>query len=201
MYRNVGSFALVDTMKLINAYAEMTQTYINEGFEPYLTSFMFNIKRLGSRDPHSQVIDEVTRVYSNFITRVVRDPKQVRDSEYRPVLIGVPDYPVFKWTNGTKKRMQANNEGVHLHGILLIPPFNRLKVGVKDHFKIKRKSYIGPDFPLSRIDVQHIESDIPFTVDYVFKSLKRNWCGRDDILVLPKSRKEVSPARKMRSAD
>lgn len=201
MYRNIGSIALVDTIKLINAYAKMAQTYVDEGFEPYLISLMFNLKRLRSSGSHSQVIDDVTRVYSTFITRVVRDPNKVRDSEYRPVLIGVPDYPVFKWAAGTKEGIQVGDEGLHLHSILLIPPFNRLKVGVKDHFDINRKTYVRPDFPLSRVHVKHIDSDVPFIVDYVMKSLKRNWCDNDDILVLPKSRKEVSIVRKKRSAD
>lgn len=190
MYRNIPAVASANTKTTINGYTRIVQQFIDEGFEPYLMSFMFNPKRVGSRDQHLQVIDDVTRVYCRFITEVIRNPRKRGQTESRPILIGTPDYPVFKWSKPSGREIQDRNDGVHFHGMLLIPPFNRLKVGVKDHFTTKRKAYIGPDFPLSRIHVKHIESDIPFTVDYVMKALKHGWCSNDDILLLPKSRGE-----------
>jgi hypothetical protein len=77
--------------------------------------------------------DEVDRVYSTFITRVVRKPHSEYQKESRPILIGAPDRPVLKNEKQKLKDVKING-GVHLHGILLVPRQSRLKEGGEGAF-------------------------------------------------------------------
>jgi hypothetical protein len=75
--------------------------------------------------------------------------------------------------------------GLHFAGVLLIPPFNRLKRGVKEHFEVEQRIYIRPGFPLQRIHIEHIRTTPKRAVDYTFKALKKGRVGPDDLLILP----------------
>jgi hypothetical protein len=83
--------------------------------------------------------DEVDRVYSAFITRVVRRPHSEYQKDFRPMLIVAPDRPVLK-NEKQKLRDVKINSGVHMHGILLVPGRSRLKEGVEMRFKRYEKS-------------------------------------------------------------
>jgi hypothetical protein len=137
-----------------------------------------------------QMNDEVDRVYSTFITRVVRKPNSVYQKYLysRPLLIAVPDRPVPKHAKQRLKDVTINN-GRHMHGILVVPWDCRLKQDVVSHFEKFRDLYVKNR--LLRLDVRAIESNLPGVVDYAFKSMKDKEFGYDGIAVFPKSEAEL----------
>lgn len=183
--------------RYIAGVGQMVTDYIGpkRGFEPYIVTFMFKLGSLSPGFKDRQMRDEVCRVYARFLTECVRNPWSVHNKDNRPILIGCQDWPV--WKKEKKDRLlQLPWEGAHWGSILLVPPRVRLKNGVKDHFETyKRDAYVRPNFPLSRIHVQHIDYRPRAVVEYTLKSLAHRRCGPDDLLILPFSQSE-RPANK-----
>ena len=195
MSNNDTYVASVDIIQYIDGLAEWVTMYVHEGFEPYLIGFLFRLTSSNAGPSHQVMEGEIRRVYGRFLTENARYPWSKGNAGNRPVLIACPDWPIFKW-NKTSKVIDLPHGGVHAGGILLVPPRNNLKHGVKDHFEtVKRDSYIpqtvgAPKFPLSRIHIQHLDHSFGYVVDYAFKSLKRRRCTFGDIIVLPDSQSE-----------
>jgi hypothetical protein len=173
--------ASVDIHQYIEGFCQIIEDHIKRGFEPYMTTFMFKLATLNGWS--QQMSDEINRVYSRFLTECTRYPWSERNLDSRPVLIACPDWPVRK----RYKQDQIKTlpyEGAHWHGILLVPPKNRLKVGVKDHFEtVKRRAYVRVGLPLSRVHVEHISYQPRLATKYVLKSLARGRCTPDDLVI------------------
>jgi hypothetical protein len=105
------------------------------------------------------------------------------------VLIAAPDGRVFKHK---KQRLSdvTINDGVHMHGVLLVPWHSRLKEGVETHFKTHSKLYVRNN--LLRLNVQPIQSSPENVVDYAMKALKAGTFGCDDIIIFPKTGGEIT---------
>jgi hypothetical protein len=190
MSNNEPYVASVDINRHIDALAEWVTMYVNEGFEPYMIGFMFRLTSLNTSPSHQVMESEIRRVYARFLTENVRYPWSKGNVGNRPILVACPDWPVFKW-NKTSKPIYLPHEGAHAGGILLVPPRNDLKHGVKDHFEtVKRKAYVHSGLPLSRIHIQHMDHSYAYVVDYSLKSLKRRRCTSDDLIWLPDSQSE-----------
>jgi hypothetical protein len=174
--------------KIINGYSQWVQEYVDKGWNAFLVTFMF--KPLGGTDKVAlnKMMDEVERVYSTFITRVVRNPNSEYHKESRPILVAVPDRPVLK-NEKQKLRDVKINGGVHMHGILLVPGRSRLKEGVEAHFKRYENCYVRNS--LLRLNVKSIQSNPQEVVGYAFKSVKNRLFNCDDILIFPKAKTEI----------
>lgn len=61
--------------QLIAGYSELIRRRIDDGFNSYLLTFMFRSLHGSAKTLLVQMNDEVQRVYSTFVTRVVRNPK------------------------------------------------------------------------------------------------------------------------------
>jgi hypothetical protein len=180
--------ASIDVSQYIEGLCQLVEDHINRGFEPYMITFMFKLAMLNGR--FQQMGNEVNRVYSRFLTECVRCPWSKHNVHNRPVLIACPDWPVRKRYRQDQIKMLPW-EGAHWNGILLVPPKNRLTVGVKDHFEtVNRRGYVRPEMPLSRIHVEHISYQPQLATEYVLKSLTRRRCSPDDLVVCPFSRSE-----------
>jgi hypothetical protein len=176
--------------RYIGGIGQMVTDYIERGFEPYMVTFMFKLAMLESGSKDQQMLDEINRVYGRFLTECVRNPWSERNQDNRPVLIACQDWPVWK-KNKKDRLLSLPWEGAHWGSILLVPPWNRLKNGLKDHFDTyKRHVYVRPGMPLSRIHVQHIDYQPRLAVEYTLKSLVRRKCSLGDLLILPFSRSE-----------
>lgn len=176
---------------LIAGYSKWLKDYVDRrGWNPFLMTFMFKPLKGSQQAVIYQMNDEVERVYSTFITRVVRKPNVIfqRYSCECPILIAAPDRPVPKHKKQRLKDVTIN-DGRHMHGILVVPRASRLKQDVVSHFEKFRKLYVKNR--LCRLDVQAIESDLPGVVDYAFKSMKGAEFGYDDIVIFPKSEAEL----------
>jgi hypothetical protein len=133
--------------------------------------------------------DNICRFYSKLVTRVVRKPNSPLDLYKRPRMLAAPDYPVFKHS---KIGIDAAtiNDGLHVHGILVVPLKSRLKVDVASHVTQKPYLYVKP--PLRSIHFEPIENNFKRVTDYMMKSVKRGRCRWEDVFFLPKSPSELS---------
>jgi hypothetical protein len=192
MTRNSYQFASVDLVRYIDGLATMVRHYVKQGYEPYILTFQFRSLPDSDQASKDAMAREVERVYARFLTEVVRNPWSERNANSRPVFIGCPDWPVHKKKH--RRLFTDAQSGIHFAGILLLPPFNRLKAGVKHHFQDKRSAYIRRPHRLSSIHVEHVDTDVEKVVEYSFKALKHRRCHFDDIMVLPKSRSERKAA-------
>ena len=190
MFNSNSYVASVDINRYIDGLEEMVEMYVNEGFEPYMIGFMFRLSLLNKSASGRIIESEIRRVYSKFLTEVVRYPWSKSNIGNKPILVACRDWPVGKGKKAGKP-IYLPHEGVHAGGFLLIPPRNNLKHGVKDHFEtVKRNAYVRRGLPLSRIHIQHMDHPHGRTIDYSFKSLKRRRCTFDDVIYLPDSQSE-----------
>jgi hypothetical protein len=178
----------IPTSKLINGYSQWVQEYMNKGWNAFLLTFMFKPLSGGDKTTLNKMTDEVDRVYSTFITRVVREPHSEYQKESRPILIAAPDRPVLKNEKQKLKDIKING-GVHMHGILLVRRQSRLKQGVRAHFKRHEKRYVRNN--LLRLNVQPIESNAEEVVGYALKSVRNRLFTCDELLIFPKAETEV----------
>jgi len=184
------------SQELIKAYSQWIQQYIdNYGWNPFLMTFMFKPLKGRQEAIMQQMNDEVDRVYSTFITRVVRKPNSVyqRYLYSRPLLIAVPDRPVAKHAKQRLKDVTIN-DGRHMHGILVVPWDCRLKQDVVSHFDKFRQLYVKNR--LLRINIKPIDCDLGGVVDYAFKSIKNRKFDCDDVLIFPKAEAELRARRR-----
>jgi hypothetical protein len=199
MRRNAKTFASVErTVSSVEiAYyvaglAVWAGYWIERGFKPYMVTFMFRSSVLSSRYADKLMGAEVERIYSRFLTECLRCPWSERNRDNRPILIACQDWPVGK----RKKKDQLvllPEEGPHWGSLLLVPPLNRLKTSVEDHFEAQRlNAYVRPSLPISRIHVEPISYGIELATEYVCKSLVRRRCSIDDLVILPVSKSERS---------
>jgi hypothetical protein len=171
---------------VIDEYSPFIKRYVDESWKPFFLSFTF--KPLSNRNRIAQMADEVERVYSTLVTRVVRTPRSPLKTNSNPILIGIPDYPVRKH-HKEPLNDPSINDGLHMHGILLIPPNSRLKENVLSHFNQHKPLYVQNR--LLELDVKPIDTNLPRVVDYAFKSVKNGRVDLDDVLILPKADGEL----------
>lgn len=81
------------------------------------------------------------------------------------------------------------NNGFHFQGIALTPPVSRFRSTLDEHFRQEQHKYISDK--LARIEVQPITWDPAYVTDYVFKSIKRGLASDEDIIILPKTIREL----------
>jgi hypothetical protein len=186
-YWSMEEFSL-SVNNLINAYSQWLQGYVDEkGWSPFFLTFMYKPLRGQTEAIAHQMKDEIERVYSTFVTRVVRNPNSKHQKHLCPILVAVPDRPVAKHGKQRLTDITINN-GRHMHGILVVPWHCRLKRDVRAHFDKYNKLYVKNR--LLRLDVRPIDSDLDGVVDYAFKSIKSRRFNCDDITIFPKSSTE-----------
>ena len=180
----------------ISGYATMVKQKLNEGYEGHLMTFTFNSLNGGLRQMNLKMQKQIENVYGSLITRIHRRPHAA--GVIHPILIGSPDFPVAKHEKKPLPEV-ITNDGLHYHGILLLPPGpSRLKVSLPQHFADNQSHYLR-DQVMNRIDVRPITHDVDHLIDYAMKGLKTNRLPDDeDLLILPKTYREISarPYRK-----
>jgi hypothetical protein len=178
---------------LVDAYTQLVTDRVHDGYSLHLVTFLF--RQLPG--PRSVVLnrmrDEVQRVYSTLLTRVVRRPKTA-STDALPVLVGVADLPVYK-RNRASAPMISCNGGLHFHALVLMPPASRLNGSLADHFESNIDMYAGPRNAVQRIDVRSVTDGHRRVVDYVFKTVLNRRLSYDEaVLVLPRVRDELHAA-------
>jgi hypothetical protein len=179
---------------LIIGYTELIKQRVQDGWRPYLITFMFNQLPGSPSAVIKQMQDEVDRVYATFVTRVVRKPRSPQSADRLPVFVGYADLPVPK---REKKELRSItlNDGLHYHGILLMPAQSRMRTGLAFHFMKYHRLYLKDRSRLDRLHVRPIDTDPGYVVRYALKALENGRLPYDDcVLVLPKSVTELPTA-------
>lgn len=174
----------------MDGYTQLVTDRVRAGWSCNLVTFLFS-QLPGQRTAViNRMKDEVHRIYSTLLTRVHRKLRTASTDEL-PVLIGALDLPVHKRDKASGPMVVCNG-GLHVHALLLIPPFNRLKESLTDHFAEKRTLYVGSGGSIVRIDVRPVVGDHGRVVDYVLKTVLNGRLSYDEaVLVLPRSRGEL----------
>lgn len=181
----------------------MVSQHLDDGWIGHLITFVFNQLRGDVRSKNHQMQNQIENVYASLTTKLIRRPHAY--GAIHPTFIGCPDFPVRKYQKKSLTEV-ITNEGLHYHGILLVPPGpSRLKVSVQQHFD-ENQSYYVRDQILKRIHVQPFNpnDDGSTVTDYALKGLKTNRLPDEEtLLILPKTRRETSarPYRSMANAN
>ncbi len=178
----------VDMRELIRGYQQFVLDYIGQGWTSFEISFMFH-QLAGTCNSHlAQMRREIERVYARLLTRVDRNPRSPAGFGRLPRMILFPDLPVYKREKKSLKDVAVNN-GLHYGGIALTPPASRFHSHLDLHFAEDQLKYVNDK--LERVWVGPIVKDADYVTDYVAKSVKRRRVSHDDIIILPKSIREL----------
>lgn len=195
---------------VMTGYKQLAAERVAAGWQPSIVSMMFRRLSPMHGPVLAQMFREAELAYGTFVTRVVRRPLSLRSVDDLPVMIVAPDASVGK-RDKPLARIELNGGGLHLHGVLLVPPRSRLRVTAAEHFRerqslyVRERSFLEPvgerrerAWPLERVDVVPVDRTVECVVEYVLKGLQRRRCTMDDVLVLPRSQAELrsSPPKK-----
>ena len=178
---------------VIAGYSQLVVDRVREGWHPYLATLMFAPLPGKPAAVMEQMKAGTELVYKKFLTRAVRRPRSAWSAGWLPVLVAAPDTPVGKHDKPLAE--VKINGGLHMHGVLLMPPFSRLRLPADEHFRQRQAFYVGDRSRLRAIDVRPIEADVGKAVDYALKNVRRGRFSVDDLLILPRAASELRHAR------
>ena len=178
--------------QLLEAYGNWINEWMQQGWDGYLITFMFHNLSGAMSTQISQMHEEVTKVFSKLVTRMVRKPRSPNWVPLLPKGVFVPDLPVVKKTKVSVREASTNN-GLHMHGVLLAHRWGRLNIPLDLHFEEKRATY--QTGKIRTIDVKRIDYDPGYVTEYAGKGLKRPCFNTDHILILPRSLSELPDCR------
>jgi hypothetical protein len=179
---------------LLAGYSTMVERRVEAGWRAYLVTMMFVSLPGRQSAVLEQMRDEAERFYRRFVTRVVRRPRSAGSVESLPLLLVAPDLSVGK--SDKPLRDVVVNGGLHLHGLLVVPPFSRLRLPADEHVRSAQSLYLsggedGTPARLKALDLKPVEGGVGCVVPYWLKSLARRRFGPDDLLVLPRALSEL----------
>jgi hypothetical protein len=166
-----------------------TAEYLDLEWEGYFMTFMFRHIPGPDQEKKRQTHKNLARFYGKLASWVVRDPKSPKFAHLLPKAVFFPDVPCYKREKRPLRDVKIN-DGLHFHGIILVPTRSRLKVPFLQHLRDKRKSY-GQGSTLT-IHAEPIRDHHRFVADYAGKGVKRGRVSYDDVLVLPRTGAELS---------
>jgi hypothetical protein len=155
-------------------------------------TFMFRNIPGPIQEKITQMHKDISSFYGKLASWVVRDPKSPKSAHLLPRAVFLPDGPCY---TGRKQGLRdvKINDGLHFHGLILVPTRSRLKVPFLQHLRDKKKCY-----GRSNIRAIHAERNWDrhrFVADYAGKAVKRGRMSYDDVLVLPRAGKELQQDR------
>jgi hypothetical protein len=179
-----SSFRYHDRLALIQAYGEWVKQWLDQGWDGYLFTFMFN-QLPGSRHAMvQQMHQELLRWYGRLATRTIRKTRSPVWVPFLPKGIFVPDLPVPKRSKQDIRDV-STNDGLHMHGIMVANRWARIPDTLDVYFEENLRTYLTKE--LRHVDVQRITHRAEYVTEYALKSLKRPTFSEDDVLVLPRA--------------
>jgi hypothetical protein len=166
----------------LDSISALIEEYSYLPWKLYLLTFMFN-QMPGKRPVQVEIMKrEVERVYHRLLNSVHRRANSEFAEAWMPFFVGAPD---LGGSSGSTIPVAYNapNDTLHAHILAGIPLVSRLEIDLNRHFLEYRDSYIKPDHPLERIDVEPIKSNAAYVTGYALKGLKFSF-PRDDMIVL-----------------
>jgi hypothetical protein len=161
----------------------------------YIVTFMYN-HIPGPFDHKCSVMEnEIERVYATLINHVVHNSRSPSQRKKLPKLYAFPDYPrkkmdPFRWED------VMINDGLHYHGIILIPIDTRLKISLDMFINEEKneKTYrhlVKFGGPLRRIHIKPVDRTPQKVAGYAFKSIEWRIPDSNKMLILPKAVSEL----------
>jgi hypothetical protein len=109
-----------------------------------------------------------------------------------PVLLASADLPIFKRAKALPPQDVQINEGLHQHGIVLLPPRSRLRDDLGAHFDRQQHRYLAGS-RLASIFAEPMNDDLEKAARYALKAVESGRLDYDEsFLVLPRTLLEVS---------
>jgi hypothetical protein len=176
--------------EIIQGYGFWVREHMNSGWDGYLVTLMFEHISGSSQEKIRVMHKEICRVYGKLASRAVRKPRSENFAHLLPRGVFFPDVPGLKKSEQMLSDVTVN-DGIHFHGILVLPKNSRIKTPLGEHFHKNKRLYTRRT-KIARIHVQPIEADELFATDYAGKALKRKRFSGDEILILPRTIKELS---------
>ena len=166
-----------------------TIEYLNLRWEAYFVTFLFRHIPGPAPEKIRQMQEEMSRFYGKLASWVVRKPRSPEFAHLLPRGVFFPDGPCYKREKQALRDVSINN-GLHFHGIILVPTKSRLKVPFLQHLRDKKRTY-GRGY-LLKTHAEPIWDEQRFVADYAGKAVKRGRTSYDDVLILPKTGKELA---------
>jgi hypothetical protein len=180
---------------LIRHYGAWVKEHLDEGWDGYLFTFLFNPLPGSVRAKSQQMEREIVRWYGRLATRSVRKPRSPQWAPLLPKGIFVPDLPVAKRSKQDLRDVVIN-DGLHMHGIVVANRLGRISEPLDIHFERNLEKYLTGT--LRNIDIKPITRTAGYVTEYGMKGLKRPCFSPDQVLVLPRTIGELAD-RKHRS--
>ena len=156
---------------------------------PYHMTILFRHIPGSEQERIRQMHKDISSFYGKLASWVVRDPKSPKIAHLLPRAVFFPDGPCY---TGRKKGLREVkiNDGLHFHGLLLVPTRSRLKVPFLQHLREKKRIYDRRNILLYY--AEPIRDHHRFVADYAGKAVKRGRVSYDDVLVLPRTAAELA---------
>jgi hypothetical protein len=181
--------------ELIEGYRKWLESHFNQGFRMYLVTFKFNNIPGSIEYKRREMLKQIEhQFYPMLVKRVERWPMKPSRQRILPRLIAVPDLPVVKHSEKLSARVGKVNDGLHVRAIIAMPNTLRHELrgcNLEKLIEDNQRCFIGRFTTVSDIDVERIKDSPKHVTDYVFKTAKRNPAIMDEVLILPKSHKDV----------
>jgi hypothetical protein len=178
---------LLSESVLVRLYGKWIKDSLDTGtWEGYLFTIMFKFLTRPP-EPIEQMHQEIITLYSKIVVSVVRNPKRPTWADRLPRALFLPDS--FLGYRKMKSKDVLLNDGLHMHGIMIVPKKNRLKCPLDVLIKRNEKFYYGDK--IQDIDIRLIEDNSVYVTEYVGKSVQKGWFTTDDILILPRTVDEL----------
>lgn len=179
------------TLEVYRAYQDWALQKINEGWAPYLLTFMYKQLAGSPSSISSQMDDEVCRCYALLLSRIARNPHAAVNKGRLPLWIVCSDWPVSKAQKDNFRDLHVN-DGEHRHAIALVPPNSRL-TSLDDFIDQEQWRFSGEGKRLFRLHCEPITETPEKAIGYVLKSLKRRRIDADGVLALAKISQRTPP--------
>lgn len=184
-FRRHSNFQFHNRLALIKGYGDWFQQCLDEGWDGYLFTFLFN-RLPGCRHAMvQQMHQQIESWYGRLATRIVRKPKSSVWAPFLPKGIFVPDLPVSKRCKQGIRDVSIN-DGLHVHGIVVANRWARMLDTLDVYFEVEKNMKKFLVDRIRHIDVQRITHRAKYVADYGLKGLKRPTFSEDDLLVLPR---------------
>jgi hypothetical protein len=168
--------------EIIEPYAQMVLDKLaSADWEGYFFTFMFNYLSGSPKITIRHMHQIVGTFFSRLVTRIVNRPNTRSGKERSPIAIFFMDAP--DGLEAMDMRDVTVNDGVHMHGIVMIYKRNRLKDPLGVHI-VKNKALYSVGSSIHRIDVRVITHSSDKATEYAGKAVSKRRFGYDDILVL-----------------
>jgi hypothetical protein len=164
--------------------------YTELEWTPYHVIIMFRHISGSEQEKIRQMHKDISSFYGKLASWVVRDPESPKNAHLLLRAVFFPDGPYY---TGRKKGLSevTINDGLHFHGLLLVPARSRLKVPFLQHLRDKKRIYNRRNILMYY--ATPIRDHHQFVADYAGKAVKRGRLSYDDVLVLPRTGKELQP--------